>query len=122
MLHYDPGHDEGMLYLFNDCGCMSAKEALLEDIPRLVAESGDSIAVSDFHESTYNAAPAHADDVHAAIIENPGLEVLTPAGGERRRSHTIGIDDSIELKRQRGFFPMFLKHFPGRICSALSQV
>ena len=108
MLHYDPRHDEGMLYLFDDNGRSSAKEQLLGDIPRLVTESGDAMPVVDFYESIYNATPAHADDVHAAIIENPDLEVLTPAGGERRKAHTISVDDVIKLRRQRSFFPMFL--------------
>ena len=108
MLHYDPRHDEGMLYLFDDNGRSSAKEQLLGDIPRLVTESGDTMSVVDFYESIYNATPSHADDVHAAIIENPDLEVLTPTGGERRTAHTIRVDDVIKLRRQRSFFPMFL--------------
>ena len=108
MLHYDPRHDEGMLYLFDDDGRSTAKEQLLEDIPRLVTESGDAMPVVDFYESIYNATAAYTDDVHTAIIENPDLEALTPAGGERRKAHTIGVDDVIKLKRQRSFFPMFL--------------
>ena len=108
MLYYDPRHDEGMLYLFDDNGRASAKDQLLGDIPRLVTESGDAIPVMDFYEGIYNATPAHADDVHAAIIENPDLEVITPAGGERRKANTIGVNDVIKLRRQRSFFPMFL--------------
>ena len=84
MLLYDPKYDDGMLYLFDDSGRASSKHQLLGDIPRLIAESGDTIRVMDFYESIYNATPAHTDDVHAAIIENPDLEVITPAGGERR--------------------------------------
>ncbi|MCY4463827.1 MAG: hypothetical protein OXC26_26035 [Albidovulum sp.] len=79
------------------------------DIPRLVSESGDAIPVVDFYESIYNATLAHAEDVHGAIIENPDLEVLTPAGGERRKPHTIGVNDVIKLRRQRSFFPVFLE-------------
>ena len=97
-----------MLYLFDDDGRSSAKEQLLGDIPRLVTEWGDAMPVVDFYESIYNATPAHTDDVHAAIIQNPDLEVLTPAGGERRKAHTIGVDDVIRLRKQRSFFPMFL--------------
>ena len=108
MLYYDPSHEEGMLYLFDDSGRESAKEQLLGDIPRLVTDAGDAISVMEFYEGIYNATPAHADDVHAAIIENPDLEVITPAGGERRKANTIGINDVIRLKRQRSFFPMFL--------------
>ena len=108
MLSYDPKHDEGMLYLFDISGRESAKEQLIGDIPRLIAESGDAMPVIDFYESIYNITPAHADDVHAAIIENPDLEVITPAGGARRKANTIGVDDVIKIKKQISFFPMFL--------------
>lgn len=108
MLSYDPRDDEGMLYLFDDDGRASAKTQLLGDIPRLVTGSGDAMSVIDFYESIYNITPAHADDVHAAIIENPDLEVITPAGGERRKANTISINDVIKVKTQRSFFPMFL--------------
>ena len=107
MLSYDPRHD-GMLYLFDDNGRPSAKDQLLGDIPRLVAESGDAIPVMDFYESIYNITPSHADDIHAAIIDNPDLEVITPIGGERRKANTIAVNDVIKLKRQTSFFPMFL--------------
>ncbi|APH56876.1 Hypothetical protein GbCGDNIH6_7304 [Granulibacter bethesdensis] len=108
MLSYDPRHDERMLYLFDDRGRASAKTQLLDDIPRLVTEAGDAISVMEFYESIYNVTPAHADDVHAAIIENPDLEVITPFGGERRKANTIAVNDIIKLKNQRSFFPMFL--------------
>ncbi|TYR36057.1 three-Cys-motif partner protein TcmP [Mesorhizobium microcysteis] len=108
MLSYDPTHDEGMLYLFDISGRASAKNQLLGDIPRLITESGNAMPVMDFYESIYNITPAHADDVHAAIIENPDLEVITPAGGERRKANTIGVDDVIKIKKQISFFPMFL--------------
>lgn len=108
MLSYDPKHDEGMLYLFDISGRKSAKEQLIGDIPRLIAESGDAMPVIDFYESIYNITPAHADDVHAAIIENPDLEVITPGGGVRRKANTIGVDDVIKIKKQISFFPMFL--------------
>lgn len=108
MLSYDPRHDEGMLYLFDQDGRASAKNQLLGDIPRLVIGSGDAMSVIDFYESIYNITPAHADDVHAAIIENPDLEVITPTGGERRKANTINVSDVIKVKTQRSFFPMFL--------------
>lgn len=108
MLSYDPRHDEGILYLFDDSGRASAKTQLLDDIPRLVTEAGDAISVMEFYESIYNVTPAHADDVHAAIIESPDLEVITQAGGERRKANTIAVTDVIKVKNQRSFFPMFL--------------
>jgi three-Cys-motif partner protein len=107
MLSYDPQHDTGSLYLFDEPGRASAKDQLTADIPRLVSEFGDAIAVSEFYETIYNATPAHTDDIHSAIIENPDLEVITEAGGERRRSNTIIATDVIRLKKQISFFPIF---------------
>ena len=109
MLHYDPSHDENCLYLFDEEARSSATVQLFEDIPRLVEESGDVISVPNFYESIYNATPAHADDIHASIIENPDLEVITKTRGKRRKSNTISADDYIRLKKQRSFFPVFEK-------------
>ena len=109
MLSYDLRHENGMLYLFNDEGREAAKNQLLGDIPCLLAESGDAMPVKEFYEGIYNITPAHTDDIHAAIIENPDLEIITPAGGERRKANTISVDDTIKLKRQVSFFPMFLQ-------------
>lgn len=109
MLSYDLRHENGMLYLFNDEGREAAKNQLLGDIPCLLAESGDAMPVKEFYEGIYNITPAHTDDIHAAIIENPDLEIITPAGGERRKANTISVDDTITLKRQASFFPMFLQ-------------
>lgn len=108
MLAYDPTHEAGTLYLFDQSGRKSAKGQLLEDIPRLISESGDVIGVGGFYESIYNATPAHTDDVHTAIIDNPDIEVITPAGGERQKANTISVNDVLKLKTQRSFFPMFL--------------
>jgi three-Cys-motif partner protein len=108
MLSYNPAHNDGTLYLFDEPGRETAKKQLLEDIPRLISESGDVIGVGDFYENIYNVTPAHTDDVHTAIIENPDIEVITPAGGERRKANTIGVNDMLKLKTQKSFFPMFL--------------
>jgi three-Cys-motif partner protein len=108
MLSYDPRHDDGALYLFDVSGRQQAIGQLVEDIPRLVSESGDVLEVSEFYENIYNATPAHTDDVHQAIIDNPDLEVLTPGGGERRKANTIAPGDVLRLKKQKSFFPMFL--------------
>lgn len=107
MLSYDPSHEDGRLYLFDVSGRAAAKEQLMDDIPRLVSESGDAMAVEEFYEGIYNITPAHTDDVHSAIIDNPDLEVTTPAGGERRKANTIGVGDVLRVKTQRSFFPMF---------------
>lgn len=108
MLSFDPDHDSGTLYLFDNPGRQTAKVQLLDDIPRLISESGDVLGMADFYENIYNITPAHADDVHAAIIDNPDIEVLTPAGGARRKANTIAVNDVLKLKAQKSFFPMFL--------------
>ena len=108
MLHYDPIYDSGQLYLFDENGRESAKNTLFTDIPRLVSGSGDAILVLDLYESIYNNTPAHFDDIHTSIIENPDLEVFTTGGGKRRKAKRIGVKDTIRLKSQRSLFPMFL--------------
>lgn len=109
MLHYDPADKQGMLYLFEDEDRDIAKNALLEDIPRRIAESGDAAQMSEFYEAIYNATPAHADDIHQAIIDNPDLEVITTNGGARRTANTIRGSDVLKLKRQRSFFPILFR-------------
>lgn len=112
MLSYDPSHEDGSLYLFDLSGREAARTQLLTDIPKLISGSGDVIGVGDFYESIYNTTPAHTDDVHSAIIENPDVEVITPAGGERRKANTIAIGDMLKLKPQTSFYPMFLRTEP----------
>ena len=107
MLAYDPRDERGTLYLFDVLGRASAKEQLMDDIPRFVSDIGDAVSVGEFYESIYNATPAHKDDIHFAIMDNPDLEVITEAGGERRRTNTIAVGDVIRLKSQRTMFPMF---------------
>ena len=107
MLHYDPAHEEGLLYLFDEDGRDRARGQLLDDIPRLIADSGDVMEVADFYASIYNMTPAHASDVHSAIMDNPDLEVITPEGGKRRKANTIVVHDMVKRKPQTSFFPMF---------------
>jgi len=108
MLSFDPTHDGNSLYLFDVSARAEAKKQLSEDIPRLVTDFGDAIGVAEFYGSIYNMTPAHMDEIHAAIIENPDLEVITERGGERRRANTIGPSDTLRMKQQRSFFPIFL--------------
>lgn len=103
MLSYDPAED-GSLYLFAEADRETAKNELQEDIPRLISESGDAIIVSDFYASIYNETPAHSDDVHAAIISSPEIEVITPSGGSRRKANTIIPNDILKFKSQRSLF------------------
>lgn len=108
MLSFDPRDEANSLYLFDVSGRSAAKRQLLDDVPRLVTEFGDAVSVGQFYGSIYNMTPAHMDDIHAAMIENPDLEVITEQGGERRKPATIGPDDTLKIKRQRSFFPIFM--------------
>ena len=108
MLTYDPSHEGGSLYLFDAEGREQARTALMSDIPRLISGTGDAVEVRDFYEGIYNATPSHMDDIHSAIIINPDIQVITPAGGERRTAHSIKPTDVLKLKTQKSFyFPMF---------------
>jgi three-Cys-motif partner protein len=108
MLSFDPAHDSNALYLFDVSGREKAKKQLSEDIPRLVTDFGDAVGVGEFYRNIYNMTPAHMEDIHKAIIENPDLEVITELGGERRRANTIKPLDTLRMKHQRSFFPIFL--------------
>jgi hypothetical protein len=103
-LAYNP-EKEGMLYLFDQAARDSAFEALCDDIPRLVARSGSEMTVADFYSASYNKTPAHADDIHRAMIECPNIEIVTDeGGGERRTPHTIKASDRIRVRRQQFLF------------------
>jgi three-Cys-motif partner protein len=106
MLHYDPAK-EGGLYLFEAEDRAKAKLKLLSDIPRFVSESGDAMLVGDFYAAAYSATPAHKDDIYSAMLESEDLEVVTPAGGVRRKIHQVSIGDTLRLKNQRSFFTLF---------------
>lgn len=107
MLSYDPSH-EGALYLFDVSGRERAKQQLMEDIPRMVTDFGDAVSVGQFYGNIYNMTPAHMDDIHEAMIENTDLEIVTESGGVRRKPNTIKPDDTLRMKLQRTFFPIFL--------------
>jgi three-Cys-motif partner protein len=92
MLSYDPGQENGSLYLFDASGRQRGISQLLEDIPRMVAKSGDVVGMLDFYESIYNLTPAHSDDIHSAIIGNSDIQVITPTGGERRKASAIELE------------------------------
>jgi three-Cys-motif partner protein len=109
MLSFDPREGTSALYLFDTSGRARARAQLLDDIPRLVTEFGDAIGVAELYASIYNITPAHADEIHSAMIENPDLEVVTQQGGQRRKPNTISITDTLRMKRQISFFPMFLR-------------
>ena len=106
MLSYDP-QDDASLYLFDEDSRKLAKEALYDDIPRFVSESGDTLSMSDFYSAAYSETPAHSDDIHKMIIENPDIEVITTTGGSRRQHNTIKSEDTLKLTAQKSFIFMF---------------
>ncbi|MBQ0798513.1 MAG: three-Cys-motif partner protein TcmP [Porticoccaceae bacterium] len=106
MLSYDP-REEGQLYLFDNDSRQEAKKSLYEDIPRFVAESGDTMSMQDFYAAAYSETPAHSQDIHEMIIENTDMEVLTETGGKRRLPNTIKPSDTLKLKSQKSLFFMF---------------
>ena len=103
MLAYDPQLDQGKLYLFDESSRQLAQESLIEDVERLVAESGDAMSVEDFFASTYSATPAHSDDINQSIVDNPNIEIVTSTGGKRRSAKTIRLDDMLKLTSQKSF-------------------
>lgn len=106
MLAHDP-QEEGTLYLFDMNARDEAKGQLYDDIPKLISEFGDALNMAEFYGRIYNHTPAHSDDIHVTMIENPDLEIITPSGGTRRKASQIDIKDTIKLKSQTSFFPMF---------------
>jgi len=109
MLSYDPAQ-EGALYLFDEQGRREAHKQLFDDVPRVVANFGDAISLRDFYRSIYNETPAHMDDIHAVMLDNPDLEVITPTGASRRKAKSIRADDVLRIKTQRTF-PNFFGSF-----------
>ena len=106
MLSYDPGYQKAGLYLFDEDSRNVSREALMDDIPRLVSQAGDVLLVEQFYENAYNETPAHSEDIHQAIIDNPELEVITGSGGARRKANTIKVGDTIRLISQKSFYFM----------------
>ncbi|MCT6871877.1 MAG: three-Cys-motif partner protein TcmP [Bartonella sp.] len=106
MLSYNL-EDGGMLYLFDKEARESSKEQLYYDIPNYINELGGQIQLREFYEKIFNNTPAHSDDIHKAMIENPDIEIITKAGGLRQKYNTIRVDDYIKLKEQKSFFIFF---------------
>lgn len=107
MLAYDPAN-EGQLYLFDGDSREAAKKSLHDDIPRLVLDQGDTMPIMEFYANVYSETPAHSDDIHEMMLENPDVEVLTPAGNPRRSANTITSEDTLRIKTQKSFFPLFI--------------
>jgi len=97
--------EETSLYLFDGPSRQGAREELLTDVPRFISDctSDASLSVGDFFDQTYNQTPAHSDDLNNALIKSPDIEVLTAAGGKRRKPQMIKRTDTIRLTPQRTF-------------------
>jgi hypothetical protein len=108
MLSFNPQYEK-QLYLFDAKSRDNAKPELYDDIPRKIAEAGDVLGVEEFYRTAFNETPAHSDDIHEMIIENPDVEVITDNGGERRKPNTIKASDTLKLKNQKSMFFMFPK-------------
>lgn len=108
MLAYN-ANDDGSLYLFDVSGRERARDELAEDIPRLVTDFGDALGLLEFYETIYKMTPSHMDDIHAAIMANPDMEVITESGGIRRTGRNIAVSDVLRMSRQRSLFPMFVR-------------
>ena len=109
MLAYDPAN-EGQLYLFDEDSRKAAKQSLYDDIPRLILDQGDTMPIMEFYANVYSETPAHSDDIHDMMLENPDIEVLTPSGNPRRSANTITSEDTLRIKMQKSFFPIFLRN------------
>lgn len=103
MLAYEPS-EEMQIYMFDDIGRESAKHELYDDIPRVISGHGNSLPMEEFYKHAYNETPAHSDDIHQMMIDNPDVEVLTKGGKPRRKPHTIDKTDRLQLKQQCSFF------------------
>lgn len=108
MLSYN-SEDEGMLYLFDEEDRKVARGQLYDDIPNYINQNGGATQLREFYTKIFNNTPAHSDDIHKAIIENPDIEVITKAGGLRQKYNTIRADDYIRLKEQKSFFYFFTR-------------
>lgn len=109
MLQYNPRDDAGFLYLFDRSARELAVDQLKEDIPRFVSGAGDVLIVGDFYEQIYNQTPAHADDIKAAMVESPDLEVINDRGLQRRKANKIIPTDVLRYKAQGHFFDILRK-------------
>ncbi len=104
MLRYN-SLEETSLYLFDAASRQGAREELLTDVPRYIADGTAEkyISVGDFFDQIYNQTPAHSDDINNTLIKSPDIEVLTVTGGKRRKPQMIMRTDTIRLTPQRVF-------------------
>lgn len=112
MLGYDPqrgDNDAGQMklpYEFDESAGALTREALLEDIPKLINHNG--VPFDKFFESKVNDSPATKQMLAEQIRElslNKELEIRTHDGSLRRNGVQINNDDIIVRPRQRLLLP-----------------
>lgn len=103
MLAYNPNDNNSFLYLFDETDSQRSYNQLMNDIPKFIRKSGDTVLVSDFCKKIYNETPASSKTIQTVLIESLDLEVLTPNGGKRRKSNNIEINDIIRINPQKSF-------------------
>ena len=110
MLGYRPGFDGALgqqsAFTFDDVARRRTEEALLGELPDLLANYRDGIDFRDFAAKIANETPAHNGillDVIGQLLERKIVDVETARGGARRAGSAVQATDRIRVARQRFF-------------------
>lgn len=103
---FDP-RDENRLYLFDAESDKQDVDALHRDIPNAIEEHGDALGLEEFFQDIYNKTAAPSSTILEVLIDNPDIDVLTPAGNSRRKATAIKSGDIIRLNPQKSWFSIF---------------
>ncbi len=110
MLGYRPGLDGSVgdqsAFSFDDVALGRTEEALLEELPEILARYVDGIEFRDFAASIANETPAHNGillDVLGKMFDRKIIDVETSSGGGRRTGGSIKPTDRIQVTRQKYF-------------------
>ena len=118
MLGYDPRRDcektgaRKLSFGFDSFAAEETKYALLEQLPRRVAESKHGISFGRFFNSVVNETPATKDMLAQQISElsrEKELEIRTADGRLRRNGVQIHDDDIIIRPQQRLLLPQHIR-------------
>lgn len=117
MLGFDPDKgSEVTPYLFGEVDQFSTRQALLQDIPRFIADRERWTTVGKLWEESCNETPSTSQMQGSAIAElaaSGELEVTGGGGGEKRGG-AVTRTDLVRLPLQKSFFFML----PDRSASA----
>lgn len=105
MLGYDPKNAPAgtQAQFFDDQALDRTLYQMQDDLPPLVYAYGEGVQLWKFFADTANDAPVDAEVLKQGVIslaEIGALEILTPAGGEKRSIATLKVDDIIRVPRQ----------------------